>query len=121
MIRHVCLLFAVATLPLGARETPALPAARSAYQLDPAPVTSALMLKKGDRVAICGDSITEQKRYSVLIETYLTACLPELEITCRQYGRSGEQAGGFLKRMESDVLRFKPTLATTCYGSLKNR
>jgi lysophospholipase L1-like esterase len=116
MIRHACLLFAVATLPLAAREAPALPAALSAYQLDPAPVTSTLLLKKGDRLAICGDSITEQKRYSVLIETYLTACLPELEITCRQYGWSGEQAGGFLKRMESDVLRFQPTLATTCYG-----
>ncbi|HEY1122956.1 MAG TPA: GDSL-type esterase/lipase family protein, partial [Haloferula sp.] len=40
----------------------------------------------------------------------------ELEITCRQYGWSGEQAGGFLGRLESDVLRFKPTFATSCYG-----
>ncbi len=39
-----------------------------------------------------------------------------MEITCRQYGWSGEQAGGFLKRMKNDVLRFKPTIATTCYG-----
>ena len=51
-----------------------------------------------------------------MLETYPTACLPELEITCRQYGWSGEQAAGFLKRMENDVLRFKPTIATTCYG-----
>jgi len=52
----------------------------------------------------------------VIMESYLTACLPELEITCRQYGWSGEQAGGFLGRLESDVLRFKPTFATSCYG-----
>jgi lysophospholipase L1-like esterase len=104
------------SLPAIAKEAPALPPELSAYQLAPAPEPTGLLLQKGDRVAICGDSITEQKRYSVILETYLTACLPELEITCRQYGWSGEQAGGFLKRMESDVLRFKPTFATTCYG-----
>ncbi|RYD32496.1 MAG: hypothetical protein EOP85_21680, partial [Verrucomicrobiaceae bacterium] len=83
---------------------------------DPAPATKVPVLKKGDRLAICGDSITEQKLYSVLVETYLTACYPELDVTCRQHGWSGEQAGGFIGRMESDVLRFKPTVATTCYG-----
>lgn len=103
-------------LRLSAREVPPLPADLSAYVLVPAPETAGPLLKKGDRVAICGDSITEQKLYSALLETYLTACLPEMEITCRQYGWSGEQASGFLKRMKSDVLRFNPTLATTCYG-----
>jgi lysophospholipase L1-like esterase len=93
-----------------------LPPELSAYHLEPAPPPRELLLKKGDRLAICGDSITEQKRYSVIVESYLTACLPELEITCRQYGWSGEQAGGFLQRMESDVLRFRPTIATSCYG-----
>jgi lysophospholipase L1-like esterase len=101
------------TLPLAARE---MPAELSAYALDPAPAPAGLMLKKGDRLAICGDSITEQKQYSLIIESYLTACMPEMEITCRQYGWSGEQASGFLKRVEGDVLRFKPTIATTCYG-----
>lgn len=103
-------------LPISARELPPLPAELAAYVLAPAPETTSPLLKKGDRLAICGDSITEQKFYSVLLETYLTACLPELEITCRQHGWSGEQAAGFLKRMENDVLRFQPTIATTCYG-----
>lgn len=103
-------------LPLGAKETPAWPAELAAYVLDPAPMPAGLQLRKGDRLAICGDSITEQKQYSVIIETYLTACLPELEITCRQFGWSGEQASGFLGRMKNDTLRFKPTIATTCYG-----
>jgi lysophospholipase L1-like esterase len=104
------------SLPLSAREEAPLPPALSAYVLEAAPQSTAPLLRKGDRLAICGDSITEQKRYSLILETYLTACRPELEITCRQYGWSGEQIGGFLKRIESDVLRFEPTVATTCYG-----
>jgi lysophospholipase L1-like esterase len=116
MTRTHRLLTLTLVLPLSARELPPLPAELSAYVLAPAPETTSPLLKKGDRLAICGDSITEQKLYSVLLETYLTACLPELEITCRQYGWGGEQAAGFLKRMENDVLRFQPTIATTCYG-----
>ena len=81
-----------------------------------APVRAGMLLKRGDRLAICGDSITEQKMYSRLIEDYLTMCVPELEISVRQYGWSGEQASGFLSRMTNDCLRFKPTVATTCYG-----
>ncbi len=81
-----------------------------------APEPQGLLLRPGDRLAICGDSITEQKKYSVIIEAYLAAARPDLGVACRQYGWSGEQAGGFLKRMQNDVLRFKPTIATTCYG-----
>src|SRR5690348_5524797 len=69
-----------------------------------APAPSGLLLKKGDRLAICGDSITQQQRYSRMIETYLTVCVPELEITARQYGWSGEWAGGFLTRLKNDCL-----------------
>ncbi len=81
-----------------------------------APKVGALALQKGDRLAIVGDSITEQKMYSRIIETYLTACTPELDISARQYGWSGETAEGFSHRQESDCLRFKPTIATLCYG-----
>src|SRR5215467_7149947 len=82
----------------------------------PAPKTSHLVLKEGDRLAICGDSITEQKMYSRIMEDYLTMCVPELGISVRQYGWGGERAPGFLARMTNDCLRFKPTIATTCYG-----
>src|ERR1051326_5534081 len=82
----------------------------------PAPKYSRLFLKKGDRLAICGDSITEQKMYSRIMEDYLTMCVPQLDITARQFGWSGEKAPGFLARMTNDCLRFKPTVATTCYG-----
>ncbi|HQX51426.1 MAG TPA: SGNH/GDSL hydrolase family protein [Planctomycetaceae bacterium] len=75
-----------------------------------------LVLKKGDRLAIIGDSITEQKLYSKFIETYLLACHPELDIQCFQFGWGGERAPGFASRMENDLVPWKPTVVTTCYG-----
>src|SRR6266436_1394368 len=82
----------------------------------PAPKVDRLTLKTNDRLAICGDSITEQRMYSRIIEDYLTMCEPELKVSVRQYGWSGEKAAGFLARMTNDCLEFKPTIATTCYG-----
>src|SRR6202167_2320903 len=64
-----------------------------------APKPDAPVLQPGDRLAICGDSITEQRMYSRIIETYLTVALPELNISTRQFGWSGEQVSGFLARM----------------------
>jgi lysophospholipase L1-like esterase len=81
-----------------------------------APAPGPLLLQTEDRLAIVGDSITEQKMYSRIIETYLTVCVPQLKITVRQVGWSGETAEGFRRRMESDCLRFKPTVATFAYG-----
>jgi len=73
-------------------------------------------LKEGDRLAIIGDSITEQKLYSVYIETFLEACHPELKAEVCQFGWSGERAAGFAGRMDNDLAWFKPTAATICYG-----
>ena len=86
------------------------------FQPVQAPAVTGLALKTGDRLAICGDSITEQKMYSRLMEDYLTMCVPQLKVTVRQYGWSGEKVPGFLARMTNDCLRFHPTVATTCYG-----
>jgi lysophospholipase L1-like esterase len=74
------------------------------------------ILKKGQRVAIVGDSITEQKLYSKYIELYLTACLPELELQVIQLGWGGETARGFAARMNNDLMPWKPDVVTTCYG-----
>ena len=73
-------------------------------------------LQPNDLVAICGDSITEQKQYSVFVHTYLLACAPQRDLRAMQFGWGGETSWGFLPRVDSDVLRFKPTVATTCYG-----
>jgi lysophospholipase L1-like esterase len=86
------------------------------YEPVKAPEPSGLIFKQGDRLAICGDSITEQRMYSQIMETYLTVAAPELGITVRQYGWSGETAPGFLGRMTNDCLQFHPNVATTSYG-----
>ncbi len=77
---------------------------------------AAVTLKKGDRVAIVGDSITEQKLYSRYMEDYFAACAPQLDLWCVQLGWGGETAAGFLGRMDVDLLSFKPSVVTTCYG-----
>src|SRR5665213_2066116 len=61
-----------------------------------APQPKGPVLHHGDRLAICGDSITEQRMYSRIMETYLTLALPDLNIRTRHYGWSGEQPTGFL-------------------------
>ncbi len=73
-------------------------------------------LQAGDTVAICGDSITEQKQYSVFMEDYFLMCQPAPDLKAHQFGWGGEKADGFLNRMHTDVLPFAPTVATTCYG-----
>ncbi len=80
-----------------------------------APASAESLLKDGDLVAIIGDSITEQRQYSVFIEDYLRMCQPK-NVDTLQFGWGGEQAGGLQNRLKSDVLPFKPTLVTTCYG-----
>jgi len=73
-------------------------------------------LQTGDFVAVVGDSITEQKRYSVLIEDDLLRCQPAADLRVAQFGWGGETAPGFAGRMDNDLLPFKPTVVTTCYG-----
>ncbi len=86
-----------------------------------APQPGGLILQQGDQLAICGDSITEQKMYSRIIETYLTVCVPQWQVTVRQYGWSGEKTDGFLRRMDKDCLTFEPTIATLAYGMNDSR
>ncbi|HLX65301.1 MAG TPA: SGNH/GDSL hydrolase family protein [Planctomycetota bacterium] len=74
------------------------------------------VLKEGQRVAVVGDSITEQKQYSKFIELYLTGCLPQLNLHVIQLGWGGETAAGFARRMENDLMPYHPNVVTTCYG-----
>ena len=53
-------------------------------------------LQAGDFVAVVGDSITEQKQYSVFIEDYLLMCQPAADLRTAQFGWGGETAPGFL-------------------------
>ncbi|MCU0914957.1 MAG: SGNH/GDSL hydrolase family protein [Planctomycetes bacterium] len=117
-MKLIAIVVASLLCPLQAQPWESLPSDPyfAAYRPLAAPTPGKLLLQPGDRLAICGDSITEQKMYSRIMETYLTVCVPQLRVAVRQFGWSGEKAPGFLARLENDVLRFEPTLVTTCYG-----
>ena len=74
------------------------------------------LLPKDARLAIVGDSITEQKLYSKYIEAYLLAVAARPDVHVFQFGWGGETAGGFATRMQNDLAVFQPTVATLCYG-----
>jgi lysophospholipase L1-like esterase len=73
-------------------------------------------LRQGDLVVVGGDSITEQKLYSVYLENYLLMCRPAEKLRLTQFGWGGEKAPDFARRVTNDVLPFHPTVAVTCYG-----
>jgi lysophospholipase L1-like esterase len=74
------------------------------------------LVQPDDVLGIAGDSITAQHLYSADIEDYLLMCQGTRSQGIVQFGWSGEQAPGFLARLDTDVLPFKPTVMTTCYG-----
>lgn len=82
-----------------------------------APAAEPPALQSKDVVAICGDSITEQRLYSVFIEDYLLMCKPANDLRIMQFGWNGDTTWGFLgNKLANNVLRFQPTLMTTCFG-----
>ncbi len=86
------------------------------FVISPQPPRVPFTLCKGDRLVLIGDSITETNRHSRMLETYLAVCAPELEVEVRNLGKGGETAEGFLNRIESECLKYQPTVATICYG-----
>ena len=81
-----------------------------------AAVAGGAKLQDGDFVAVCGDSITEQKLYSVYIEDYLLMCQPAAKLRAMQFGWGGETSWGFKGKMANTCVPFKPGVVTTCYG-----
>jgi len=73
-------------------------------------------LNNGDFLAVCGDSITEQKLYSRFIEEYLLMCKPVSNLRIMQLGWNGETSWGFLSKMPNEALRFDPSAVTICFG-----
>jgi lysophospholipase L1-like esterase len=78
--------------------------------------TSRLLLAKGARLVVTGDSITEAMCYSRYLELYLTACMPELDVTVMHVGRSGAGLGAMPIWTPLLLVPFKPHLVTTCFG-----
>jgi lysophospholipase L1-like esterase len=74
------------------------------------------VVQPNDSLAIVGDSITAQHLYSADIEDYFLMCQPVQKLTVCQFGWAGEDARACLYRLPFDILPFKPTVVTTCYG-----
>ncbi len=91
-------------------------AASTCPLLAEAPAGATATLPPGGRLAIVGDSITEQKQYTRFMEAYIVACAGRPDVHVFQFGWGGETAGGFSGRAANDLAVFQPTTVTLCYG-----
>ncbi len=78
-------------------------------------------LKDGDRVVFYGDSITDQRLYTVLTETYVVTRYPNLNVTFVHSGWGGDKVSGggggpIDLRLQRDVVAYKPTVMTIMLG-----
>jgi lysophospholipase L1-like esterase len=88
-------------------------------QLSATPVTAAEpVCKRGDFVAMGGDSITYMSRYSVFVEMYLLAARPDLNLRVMKIQRGcGGSADGYVRdTLEQELIPAKPNVFTICFG-----
>ncbi len=84
-------------------------------QVSTVPVKS---LPQNAKLAICGDSITEQMLYTKYVEIYLRACAGRNDVSVFQFGWGGENADQFSNRIKrGDLDAFVPTAVTFLYGA----
>ncbi|HSU61708.1 MAG TPA: SGNH/GDSL hydrolase family protein [Bryobacteraceae bacterium] len=78
-------------------------------------------LKNGDRVVFYGDSITDQRLYTVITETYVATRYPDLDVSFVHSGWGGDKVSGggggpVDLRLQRDVVAYKPTVMTIMLG-----
>jgi lysophospholipase L1-like esterase len=81
----------------------------------------AFALHDGDRVVFYGDSITDQRRYTQFVETYVVTRFPKLDVRFVHSGWGGDRVGGGAGgpidvRLYRDVLPYNPTVVTIMLG-----
>lgn len=79
-------------------------------------VAAEFPIHDGERVVFLGDSITEQRLYTTVIEAYTLARFPQWKLTFRNIGWGGDTAHGALNRAGRDMLPLKPTFVTIDFG-----
>jgi lysophospholipase L1-like esterase len=86
------------------------------------PGSQPFFYQDGDTPAVfLGDSVTEQKLYTTLIETFVLSRYPSMKITFRNAGWDGDTAwlarrGDFDMALKRDVLNLKPKVVTIDFG-----
>ena len=78
-------------------------------------------LRDQDRVVFYGDSITDQRMYTVAVETFVATRFPGRKISFTHSGWGGDRVTGggggpVDERLKRDVIAFKPTVATIMLG-----
>jgi lysophospholipase L1-like esterase len=78
-------------------------------------------LKSGDRVVFYGDSITDQRLYTLIAETYAVTRYPKLDVSFIHSGWGGDRVNGggggkIDVRLKRDVLAYRPTVMTIMLG-----
>jgi len=78
-------------------------------------------LKDGDRVVFYGDSITDQRLYTVFVETYVVTRFPHLRVSFVHSGWGGDRVTGggggpIDTRLKRDVIAYRPTVMTIMLG-----
>ena len=74
-------------------------------------------INSNDIIAMCGDSLTEQKLYTTFIETYLAVCQAGGPVHTAQFGWGGDSMRFLWSRGgPKPVLAIKPTVVTTLFG-----
>lgn len=78
-------------------------------------------LHVGDRVVFYGDSITDQRLYTVDVETYVLTRFPKLDVSFVHSGWGGDRVSGggggpIDVRLGRDVLPYQPTVMTIMLG-----
>ncbi len=86
-----------------------------------AQTTAPFALKNGDRVVFYGDSITDQRMYTLLAEQYIVTRFPELNVRFVHSGWGGDRVtgggGGPIDlRLDRDVTAYKPSVVTVMLG-----
>jgi hypothetical protein len=96
-IRSVCLFVALATL-----------------------AAADFFFKDGDVIAVMGDSITEQHRYSKCLEMWTRCRFPAWKLSFHNVGIGGDTSPGGNGRFQRDVATFKATAMTVDFGMNDN-
>src|ERR1043166_3985349 len=81
----------------------------------------AFALRDGDRVVFFRDSITDQRRYTSFVETYVVTRFPKLDVRFVHSGWGGDRVSGggggpMDVRLWRDVLPYNPTVVTIMLG-----